>query len=573
MCACWDWQSAASGAAPAKKGFTLKIAPKRSRFSFGGAEGGKGEGGAGGAGASDDASKRAKVDGTDGGSESGTADGDVVGQLSRAERLKLWKAQQAARAVTSSSDGGAGGGGDSAAGAGAEAAAVEASAPADAAAAAEVDPLDMYMAEVGVTAVKQDEGVSKFTSLVNAPKVITLEDIMAGSDIATSDYPDDDSTYTAPVAAAVAPTTAAVSSDAAAVATSGTAAAVATVPPTTATATPAAGSTAPASSASPASASADAAATSSIGSATTAIAGPETAAATAAVADASATGADGTGTGTGGAEDASLAGLSAEEKKRRMGETGRVFYDDEGRFDIMEAAPEKSALEMLREKQAKKELKAVNHGAVQYAPFNKKFYIECGELKAMDPEAVKALRDELEIAIRGKNCPTPISSWAQCGLSEKIVTVLRRHHWDAPFAIQRQAVPAIMGGRDVIGVAKTGSGKTLAYLIPMFRHLMDQPPLADGEGPIALIMAPARELAIQVRLFGGGGVCAGVRRCGVAMCCHGTVVVVVGVCCVALVSVRVVVVCGGRCLRGCTGLSCLCRSMLSCLVLSLCVRV
>lgn len=68
----------------------------------------------------------------------------------------------------------------------------------------------------------------------------------------------------------------------------------------------------------------------------------------------------------------------------------------------------------------------------------------------------------------------------------------------APFAVQKQAVPTIMSGRDVIGIAKTGSGKTLAFLLPMLRHIMDQPELGEGEGPIGLIMAPARELAIQI---------------------------------------------------------------------------
>ena len=56
-----------------------------------------------------------------------------------------------------------------------------------------------------------------------------------------------------------------------------------------------------------------------------------------------------------------------------------------------------------------------------------------------------------------------------------------------------------MCGRDLIAVAKTGSGKTLAFLLPMFRHILVQPPLQEGEGPIGLIMAPARELAFQVK--------------------------------------------------------------------------
>jgi ATP-dependent RNA helicase DDX46/PRP5 len=55
-----------------------------------------------------------------------------------------------------------------------------------------------------------------------------------------------------------------------------------------------------------------------------------------------------------------------------------------------------------------------------------------------------------------------------------------------------------MSGRDVIGIAKTGSGKTLAFVLPMLRHIMDQPKLEEGEGPIAMILAPARELALQI---------------------------------------------------------------------------
>ncbi len=56
----------------------------------------------------------------------------------------------------------------------------------------------------------------------------------------------------------------------------------------------------------------------------------------------------------------------------------------------------------------------------------------------------------------------------------------------------------IMSGRDCIGIAKTGSGKTLAFVLPMLRHVKDQPPLVQGDGPVALSMAPTRELVVQV---------------------------------------------------------------------------
>lgn len=76
--------------------------------------------------------------------------------------------------------------------------------------------------------------------------------------------------------------------------------------------------------------------------------------------------------------------------------------------------------------------------------------------------------------------------------------VIKRLSYVAPTAIQAQAIPAIMSGRDVIGVAKTGSGKTIAFLLPLFRHIKDQRPLEQMEGPLAIVMTPTRELAVQI---------------------------------------------------------------------------
>lgn len=54
-----------------------------------------------------------------------------------------------------------------------------------------------------------------------------------------------------------------------------------------------------------------------------------------------------------------------------------------------------------------------------------------------------------------------------------------------------------MSGRDMMGVAKTGSGKTLAFLVPVFRHVMGATKGEDGDGPVAVLMTPTRELALQ----------------------------------------------------------------------------
>ncbi|KAF8072380.1 RH42 [Scenedesmus sp. PABB004] len=168
-------------------------------------------------------------------------------------------------------------------------------------------------------------------------------------------------------------------------------------------------------------------------------------------------------------------------------------------------------------------LLAVDHAAVTYPPFRRAFYIEVPEIKRMTEPEVAALRKELDgIKVRGKNPPRPIKAWTQSGLSGRVLDILRRNGFDRPLAIQAQAVPIIMSGRDCIGIAKTGSGKTLAFVLPMLRHIKDQPPLANGDGPVALIMAPTRELVQQiskevkrfgravgltsVAVFGGSGV-------------------------------------------------------------------
>ncbi|HSR48761.1 MAG TPA: DEAD/DEAH box helicase [Anaerolineales bacterium] len=63
-----------------------------------------------------------------------------------------------------------------------------------------------------------------------------------------------------------------------------------------------------------------------------------------------------------------------------------------------------------------------------------------------------------------------------------------------PTPIQQQAIPPIMEGRDLLGIAQTGTGKTAAFVLPILQRLLDQP----GRGARALILAPTRELAEQI---------------------------------------------------------------------------
>jgi ATP-dependent RNA helicase DDX46/PRP5 len=187
-------------------------------------------------------------------------------------------------------------------------------------------------------------------------------------------------------------------------------------------------------------------------------------------------------------------------KKGKQQEPQAMFGDDDGDaegMDALDATPDD--ILAMASKKKKKDIPSVNHAKVQYEPFRKDFYTEPLEMAAMTEEEVADIRLELEgIKVRGVDVPRPVLTWSQCGTGVQTMDVIRGLGYESPTSIQSQAIPAIMSGRDVIGVAKTGSGKTIAFLLPMFRHIKDQRPLDTLDGPIALVMTPTRELATQI---------------------------------------------------------------------------
>ena len=183
--------------------------------------------------------------------------------------------------------------------------------------------------------------------------------------------------------------------------------------------------------------------------------------------------------------------------KSRTQQPEALFGDDDVNLDTVNADPDD--LLNITSKRKKKDLPTVNHGKISYEPFRKSFYFEPSELAGMTEEEVADLRLELDgIKIRGVDAPKPVQKWSQCGLGVQSLEVIQKLGYEKPSAIQTQAIPSIMSGRDVIGVAKTGSGKTIAFLLPMFRHIKDQRPLDALDGPVGLIMTPTRELATQI---------------------------------------------------------------------------
>ena len=82
-------------------------------------------------------------------------------------------------------------------------------------------------------------------------------------------------------------------------------------------------------------------------------------------------------------------------------------------------------------------------------------------------------------------------------LDRRILVGVRDCGYSSPTPIQVQAIPPVLSGRDVLGLAQTGTGKTAAFALPLLQGLI----AADAEprGPIrVLVLAPTRELALQI---------------------------------------------------------------------------
>jgi hypothetical protein len=123
----------------------------------------------------------------------------------------------------------------------------------------------------------------------------------------------------------------------------------------------------------------------------------------------------------------------------------------------------------------------------------------------------RILRENYEITVRGGQAPPPMRSFSESpapylpqlhpALLDAVYNVLR---FKDPSPIQRQAIPIGLQRRDLIGISETGSGKTVAFGVPMCHYLLNLPTnileSVAEQGPLAIVMAPTRELAIQIEV-------------------------------------------------------------------------
>lgn len=88
-------------------------------------------------------------------------------------------------------------------------------------------------------------------------------------------------------------------------------------------------------------------------------------------------------------------------------------------------------------------------------------------------------------------------SFSSLGLSSALVKALEKSGYTQPYPIQEQAIPAVLNGKDILGIAKTGSGKTMSFALPIL-HLLQHRPVGRNRHIQALVLVPTRELAVQV---------------------------------------------------------------------------
>jgi len=145
-------------------------------------------------------------------------------------------------------------------------------------------------------------------------------------------------------------------------------------------------------------------------------------------------------------------------------------------------------------------LRNINWSSVSLIKFEKDFYQEHPSVTGMSEGQAEQIRKDKAITIvNGERVPKPVRTFEEASFPDYVLEEIQRVGFREPTPIQIQGWPIALSGRDMVGIAETGSGKTLAFLLPGIVHINAQPYLSRGDGPIVLVMAPTRELAVQIQ--------------------------------------------------------------------------
>ena len=90
------------------------------------------------------------------------------------------------------------------------------------------------------------------------------------------------------------------------------------------------------------------------------------------------------------------------------------------------------------------------------------------------------------------------NTFAELGIAEPLLRALHAENYVEPTPIQARSIPLLLAGKDMLGIAQTGTGKTAAFALPLLQRLAEPRVQPAPRSPRSLILAPTRELAIQI---------------------------------------------------------------------------
>ncbi|MEE8297602.1 MAG: DEAD/DEAH box helicase [Hyphomicrobium sp.] len=91
-----------------------------------------------------------------------------------------------------------------------------------------------------------------------------------------------------------------------------------------------------------------------------------------------------------------------------------------------------------------------------------------------------------------------MTTFSKLGLNSALLKTLDAERYTTPTPIQAQAIPSVLDGKDLLGIAQTGTGKTAAFALPILHRLAANPRPAQRQGARVLVLSPTRELASQI---------------------------------------------------------------------------
>jgi len=144
-------------------------------------------------------------------------------------------------------------------------------------------------------------------------------------------------------------------------------------------------------------------------------------------------------------------------------------------------------------------LSNIDFSQAELTPFEKDFYIEHPDVSKRPTNEADAWRASKQIVVVGEGVPKPCLTFEEASMPEYVLSEVLKQGFDRPTPIQSQGWPMALKGRNMVGISATGSGKTLAFLLPAMIHINAQQYLKPGDGPIVLVLAPTRELAVQIK--------------------------------------------------------------------------